>query len=227
MQELHYFQDREDAGQRLAAALMSKGYQDPVVLGIPRGGVPVAAEVAEALGAELGVVVARKLGAPGQPELAIGAVTSDGVSYIDHDLAKRLGAGQAYLNSETKAKAEEARRKEEAFDSRRRPHVKGRTAIVVDDGIATGATAVAALRSIKAEGAEHVVLAVPVGPPQRIAELRREADEIVCLLEDPNLMAVGQFYIDFHPLEDKEVKAVLDVSAVRFASMQRRVEDTK
>ncbi len=227
MQELHYFHDRKDAGQRLAAALMSKGSQDPVVLGIARGGVPVAAEVAEALGAELGVVVARKLGAPGQAELAIGAVTSDGVSYIDYDLAKRVGAGQAYLNSETKAKAEEARRREEAFDSRRRPHVKGRTAIVVDDGIATGATAVAALRSIKTEGAEHVVLAVPVGPPKRIAELRREADEIVCLLQAPSLMAVGQFYIDFHPLDDKEVKAVLDARAARLADTQRRVGESK
>jgi predicted phosphoribosyltransferase len=227
MQELHYFQDRKEAGRRLAAALMRKGYQDPIVLGIPRGGVAVAAEVAEALGAELGVVVARKLGAPDQPELAIGAVTSDGVSYIDYDLAERVGADQAYLNSETKAKAEEARRREEAFDSHRRPHVKGRTVIVVDDGIATGATAVAALRSIRAEGAERVVLAVPVGPPQRIDELRREADEIVCLLQEPSLLAVGQFYIDFHPLDDGEVKAVLDAQAVRLAGTQKRAGETE
>lgn len=227
MQELQYFQDRKEAGQRLAAALMSKDYRDPVVLGIPRGGVIVAAEVAEALGAELGVVVARKLAAPDQPELAIGAVTSDGVSYIDYELAERVGADQDYLKLETQTKAKEAQGREEAFDGSRRPRVRGRTAIVVDDGIATGATAVAALRSIKAEGAARVVLAVPVGPPQRIAELRREADEIVCLLHEPSFMAVGQFYLDFRPLGDTDVQAVLEARAAKLADTQRRAGKAK
>lgn len=203
------FRDRKDAGERLAAALRRYQPERPVVLGIPRGGVVVSAVVAKALDADHGVVVARKLGAPGQPELAIGAITANGVAFIDEALARMTGADERYLEQERARQMAEARRREEAFDSRHRPPVAGRTVIVVDDGVATGATAIAAIRSVKAQGAARVVFAVPVGPPHTIATLRREADEVVCLQEEPDFFAVGEFYQDFRPVEDEDVKAIL------------------
>jgi len=204
------FQDRKDAGQRLAFALRERRFERPVVLGIPRGGVPVAAEVARALGGDLAVVVARKLGAPGSAELAIGATTANGVAYVNETLALETGADAGYLARERERQTREARRREELFNGHRRPPVAGRIVIIVDDGVATGATAIAAVRSMKVAGAERVILAVPVGPPGTIAQLRQEADEVVCLYEEPDFWAVGQYYVDFSPVEDSEVKAVLD-----------------
>ena len=204
------FRDREDAGKRLSHLLAGKKIEHPIVLGIPRGGVPVAAEVARALGGELGVVVARKLRAPGQPELAIGAVSASGVAYINHRLAEECGADDRYLAEEQERQAEEARRREAEFDSHRHAPVSGRTVIVVDDGIATGATAIAALRSIKWAGARRVILAVPVGPPDTIEAMRKEADEVYCLAIEPDFFAIGQFYVDFRPFEDEQVRKVLD-----------------
>jgi predicted phosphoribosyltransferase len=180
------FHDRKDAGQRLAGLLKEKGFERPVVLGIPRGGLPVAAEVARALNGELAVVVARKLGAPGNPELAIGATTETGASYINTAVAAAVGADQRYIETEKTRQIAEAHRREQLFDSHRRPPVSGRTVIIVDDGIATGATAIAAVRSIKTEGAQRVILAVPVGPTEMLELLRGEADEVVCLLDDPD-----------------------------------------
>src|SRR5438874_1257951 len=136
------FSDRTEAGVELSELVSERGYESPVVLGIPRGGVVVAAEVARRLGADLGVVVARKLGAPGQPELAIGAVASSGAAWVDARLASLTGADDAYLEEEIRRQAEEARRREARFDGDARPPVLDRTVIIVDDGIATGSTAI-------------------------------------------------------------------------------------
>jgi predicted phosphoribosyltransferase/alpha-beta hydrolase superfamily lysophospholipase len=219
------FHDRSDAGKRLAGLLKEQGFENPVVLGIPRGGVPVAAEVAKALAGELAVVVARKLGAPGNPELAIGATTETGASYINMAVAVAAGAGQRYIEAEKTRQIAEAHRREQLFDGHRRPPVAGRTVIIVDDGIATGATAIAAVRSIKAEGAEHVVLAVPVGPTEMLELLRGEADEVVCLLDDPDFWAVGYYYEDFSQVSDEDVLRTLEkFSAPVAADPTRQVE---
>ncbi len=171
------FLDRADAGRQLGALLRTRGLEGGVVLGIPRGGVPVALEVARALGAELGVVVARKLRAPYQPELAVGAVTADGGLWVNERLAAEVGADAKYLAEEQERQVREARRREEEFDGGRRPVVEGRTVIVVDDGIATGATAIAALRAMRTRGAGKIILAIPVGPPDTVQAMRAEADE--------------------------------------------------
>ncbi len=208
-----YFRDRKDAGEKLAAVLKQKDYAEPVVLGIPRGGVPVAAEVARAVRGTLAVIVARKLGAPGNPELAIGATTASGAEYINTGVAIAVGADPAYIEAEKQRQVKEAQRREELFDGQRRPNLKDRTVIVVDDGVATGATAIAAIRATKAEGAKRVVLAVPVGPPEMIDLLGREADEVVCLEADPGFWAVGQYYDDFSQVSDEDVRALLDTYA--------------
>lgn len=214
--EANVFRDREGAGRALAAELVDRRIAgDLVVLGIPRGGVPVAACVAEALGAPLGVVVARKLTAPWQPELAIGAVASDGTVYVDEWIAELAGADEAYIEKERIRQAREAQNREARFNGARIGSLAGKTAIIVDDGIATGATAIAAVRSIKARGAMLVVLAVPVGPPDTIEKLRREADEVVCLRIEPDFFAVGQFYEEFSQVDDDEVLATLEAMRSR------------
>jgi predicted phosphoribosyltransferase/dienelactone hydrolase len=218
------YRDRNHAGEKLAIALKQRAFENPVVLGIPRGGVPVAAEVARVLGAELGVVVARKLGAPWNPELAIGATTAIGATYVNEEVAADVGADDAYIEAEKQSQIQEAKRREELFDSSRRPRIEGRNVIVVDDGIATGATAIAAVRSMKAEGAQQVILAIPVGPPETVRHLRDEADEVVCLDEDPGFWAVGQYYMDFNPVSDDEVRSILDSFAAAAVDPSRPVE---
>lgn len=203
------FRDRQDAGRQLAEELAKRGFSGSMVLGIPRGGVPVAREVAEALGGELGVVVARKIRAPGQPELAIGAVAADGSSWINRRMAAYTGADKAYLDGETRRQQAEAARREKAFDGAR-AEMKGRDVIIVDDGIATGATAIVACRSARRAGAKRVVLAVPVGPPDSVQAMRSEADVVICLLQDDAFQAVGQYYDDFEQVEDAQVTALLD-----------------
>lgn len=204
------FRNRERAGDALAAELVGRIQAPVVVLGIPRGGVPVAARVARALNAKLGVVVARKLGAPWQPELAIGAVASDGTSFLDTKIAALVGADEAYIEKERLRQASLARRREEALDGKQIGSLVGKTAVVVDDGVATGATATAAIRSLRARGADRVVIAVPVGPPDTMDRLRSEADIVICLREDPNFFAVGQFYEEFSQVDDDVVKAILE-----------------
>ncbi|KAA0226950.1 MAG: phosphoribosyltransferase [Dehalococcoidia bacterium] len=203
------FRDRDDAGQRLAQALRPLLLDHPLVLGIPRGGVVVAAAVARELNGDLGVVVARKLRAPHQPELAIGAITSDGVAWINESLAVAAGADDRYLEQEKQFQAGEARRREEVFDGHRRPPAAGRTVLVVDDGLATGATALAAIRAMKAAGARRVILAVPVAPPESLERMREEADQVVCPFIEGDFYAIGQFYVDFRPIGDDEVRRCL------------------
>ena len=206
------FADRSDAGRRLAAALSTVRLERPVVYALPRGGVPVAVEIAAALKAPLDLVLVRKIGAPGEPELALGAVVDgpDPQVIFNEDVRASTGADDAYVERALKRELEEIeRRRRLYFQGLERVDPKGRTAIVVDDGLATGATAKAAVRALKRQGASRVVLAVPVAPPETLAELRREADEVVCLNTPRLFFGVGGFYEDFRQLGDKEVVALL------------------
>jgi putative phosphoribosyl transferase len=179
------------------------------VLGIPRGGVVVAAEVARALGAPLDIVIPRKVGAPGNPELGLGAV-APGVRVLDERLIRDLGVSSAYLEREIEAQEREIERRSAAYRGDRPPLVLDeRTAIVVDDGVATGGTAAAALRWARQAGASHVVLAVPVAPRQAVSMLSREADEVVVLATPEPFFAVGQWYDRFDQVPDEDVVRLL------------------
>jgi putative phosphoribosyl transferase len=203
------FADRREAGARLARTLVRFADDDVVVLGIPRGGVAVAAEVARALGAPLDVVIPRKVGAPGNPELGLGAV-APGVRVLDERLIKDLRVSPEYLEREVAAQELEIERRSAAYRRGRAPvELDGKTVIVVDDGVATGGTAVAALRWAKQAGASRVVFAVPVAPPQAIPMLSREADEVVVLATPEPFYAVGQWYERFDQVSDDEVVRLL------------------
>lgn len=180
-----------------------------VVLGIPRGGVEIAAVLAEALHAELDVVIPRKVGAPGNPELGLGAI-AEGVQVLDDHLLKVLGVDEDYLRQEIEAQEEEIRRRSTAYrNNRPAPHLGGKIAVVVDDGVATGGTAVAALRWARAEGAAKVMLAVPVAPKEAVKRLRREADQVYVLATPEPFYAVGQWYDDFPQVSDERVVELL------------------
>jgi putative phosphoribosyl transferase len=207
------FADRVDAGERLATALSHLAGSECVVLAIPRGGVIVGEVIARELGAPLDVVVPRKIGAPGNPELAIGAV-APGIRVLDPRMVGALGVTDRYLEREIAEQEAEIERRQHAHRGGRPPQpVQGRVAIVVDDGVATGSTAVAALRWARAHGAERVVLAVPVAPPQSLERLRAEADEVVVLETPQPFMAVGEWYRDFDQTTDQQVVAALARSA--------------
>jgi predicted phosphoribosyltransferase len=200
------FADRREAGQRLAIALEHLRERRPHVLAAPRGGVVVGGEVARALDAPLDAVVARKLRAPGNPELAIGAVAEGSGVYLD----ERSGVSPEYIEREVAAQRLEIARRVQVYrQGRPLPDLRGRTVIVVDDGIATGATVIAALRAIREHAPAHMVVAVPVAPPESIARLAREADEVVCLAAPGAFYAVGQFYDSFAQVNDDEVNTVL------------------
>ncbi len=206
-----YFTNREHAARELSERLERLNLSNPVILGIPRGGIPIAVTVARHLPhAEVGVIVARKLGAPGNPELAIGAVSANGAYVLDEPLARGVGASEQYIENEIRSQQAEARRREEQFDGNRRPALRGRNVIVVDDGVATGATAIAAIRAAKTAGARYVCFAVPVGPSHTIRELRSEADDVVCLHQPEQFWAVGQFYRHFDAVEDDEARRLFD-----------------
>ncbi len=200
----------------LAAQLIPLGLERPVVYALPRGGVPVAAEIARALGAPLDLVLVRKLGAPGQPELAIGAVVNgydEAETVLNTDVVAMTGATDAYIaESRDRALAEIERRRKLYLAGRPRPDPRGRAAIVVDDGLATGATARAALHALRRRNPARLVLAVPVAPPETLVALRGEADQIVCLAEPDLFWGIGGFYLDFHQLEDEEVIRLLDAA---------------
>ncbi len=204
------FTDRKDAGQRLAEALRHLEGEEPVVLGLPRGGVPVAFQVARALKAPLDVIVVRKLGVPYQRELGFGAIGEGGVRVISDDIVRRGRLDQSDVDSVEKAEQAELVRQAHRFRAGRpRLHLEGRTAIVVDDGIATGATAAAACQVVRAQGATRVVLAVPVAPPDAADRLRSKADEFVCLSTPFGFAAVGEWYQDFSQTPDDEVVSLL------------------
>ena len=207
------FADRREAGQRLAEALAPLRGEPLIVLGIPRGGVVVAAEVARALDAALDVVVPRKVGAPGNPELGLGAV-APGVRVLDERLIRDLGVSQPYLEQEIAAQEREIERRTAAYrGDRPAVDLEGRTAIVVDDGVATGGTAVAALRWAKQAGAKRVILAVPVAPRQAMQGLSAEADDVVVLGTPEPFYAVGQWYDRFEQVSDQEVVRLLQGSS--------------
>jgi putative phosphoribosyl transferase len=205
------FPDRCGAGEALGRELTRWHGPETVVLGIPRGGVIVAWRVAVALGAELDIMLSRKLGAPGNAELAVGSVAEDGRLFLDRDLAGRLGADDRYVERE-KARQMEGIRKRLVLYRARKPKVPlgGRTVIVTDDGLATGATMQAALWSVRQDNPARLILAAPVAPEETLLRLSREADETVCLKVPPFFSAVGQFYRSFEQTTDGEVLAVLD-----------------
>ncbi|MFE0242999.1 phosphoribosyltransferase family protein [[Kitasatospora] papulosa] len=204
------FTDRTDAGRRLAVALRHLGRRDPVVLGLPRGGVPVAYEVAQALGAPLDVIVVRKLGVPYHPELGFGAIGEGGVRVISEEIVRRTGVDEKDLVAVERAEAAELVRRAHAYrEGRPRLPLEGRAVVVVDDGVATGATARAACQVVRAQGAAYVVLAVPVASPDAAARLREDADEVVCLSAPVLFSAVGEWYRDFSQTSDEEVVALL------------------
>ncbi len=207
------FRDRRHAGAVLGEQVWRHVPRDagtPLVLGIPRGGVVVAGEVARRLGAELDLVVPRKLRAPHNPELAVGAVAEDGSVYVDERVASALGVSADYLQREAAEQLEEIRRRLRTYRADRpAPQLAGRTVVVVDDGIATGSTMIAAVRSAQRRGAARVVVAVPVAPPDAVRRLQAEGCQVVCVREDPLFVAVGQFYEDFTQVSDEEVRAVL------------------
>jgi predicted phosphoribosyltransferase len=198
------------------------GDEDVLVLGIPRGGVPVADEVARHLSAELDVVVARKLGAPGYAELAIGAVTANGGRFLNDDVIRDLSVSQSYIDDETERQREEARRRESVFRQGRPPaDFKGRIVIIVDDGLATGATMRASVRSVRAAHAAKTVVAVPVGSQQACAALRGEADDVVCLFEPEPFWAVGFYYEQFGQTDESEVEQILSEAHAQLLKASR------
>ena len=204
------FASRAHAGALLGRRLAAYRGLDPLVLGIPRGGVAVAAGVAAALDAELDVVVARKLGAPMQPELAIGAITADGTRHVEEGIARQLGVTTEYLSAVSRAEQAEARRREERFrGSRRPPRIRGRAVIVVDDGLATGASMVVALHAVRREHPAKLIVAVPVGSREACDVVGALADEVVCLAHPEPFEAVGLYYWSFPQLEDREVDELL------------------
>ena len=206
-----YFLDRYDAGRRLAVALSSYADQpDLLILALPRGGVPVAYEVARALHAALDVFLVRKLGFPGHPELAMGAIATGGVRILDRQLIRMYGVPAEEIERVTVAERREMERRERLYrDGRPPPDVSGRTVILVDDGLATGSSMRAAVEALREEGAKKIVVAVPVAAPDTCAAMKDEVDEIVCAVTPEPFRAVGMWYADFSETTDEEVREIL------------------
>ena len=205
------FQDRSVAGRMLASRLQAyAGRKDVLVLALPRGGVPVGFEVAQALGVELDVLIVRKLGMPGHPEFAVGAIASGGTQYLNEDILHRSGVTQRALQAVLEQESEELIRRERLYRGTRPPvSLKRRTVIVVDDGMATGASMRAAVMTLRSGGPARVVVAVPVAPTDAAERLGDAADEFVCVLSPRDFLAVGQFYEDFGQTDDDEVRGLL------------------
>ena len=201
------FRDRVDAGRRLADAVAEAvESRECVVLAIPRGGVVIGFEIASRLRCPLDVVVPRKLGAPYQPELAVGAVAEDGSVVIEEEIAKLVGASEEYINMIKENEVKEIKRRVMKYRQGRAPiDILGKTVILVDDGIATGATMRAAIKYVKSLGASRIIVAVPVAPPETVEKIRREVDEFICLYTPSEFYAIGQFYESFEQTSDEEV----------------------
>ena len=206
------FRDRYEAGRKLAAALTVYKDQQPVILALPRGGVPVAAQVADAFKAPLDLVLVRKIGVPFQPELAMGAVVDGGTPMIvrNEDVIRLSGIDEVEFKAVCDSElAEIERRRNRYLGSRERAEIAGHTAIVIDDGIATGATTRAALRATRARNPKKLILAVPVAPTESLSAMREEADEVVCLEDYEFFGAIGFYYSDFRQINDEEVIELL------------------
>jgi putative phosphoribosyl transferase len=205
-----FFVNRVDAGKRLASALKNFSGKYGVVLAIPRGGVVVGFEIAKALNLLLDITIPRKIGAPDNPELAIGAVTEDGTAILDQNVIKYLGVSREYVVEETERQKQEINRRLKFYkQDTSYPDLKGLDVIVVDDGIATGSTMKAALASVKNRGAASITFAVPVGPPSTIEDFEKIAGRVVCLYTPEFFQAIGEFYEDFSQTFDEEVIRLL------------------
>jgi len=204
------FTDREEAGWILVERLRGQPLHDPVVLAIPRGGVETGAAIARGLGCELDVVLARKLRAPHQPELALGAVSEDGDVSLNDFATALTDSGSAFIEAERQRQLAETARRRTMFRAvRPQADVKGRTVILTDDGIATGATIIAAIHTVRAAGAKEIIVAVPVGATARIDAIRPLCDRVICLQEPEDFWAIGQFYRTFEQVEDERVVELL------------------
>jgi putative phosphoribosyl transferase len=222
------FRDRREAGRLLVQRLSDLRSEEPVVVGLPRGGVPVAAEVAGALGAPLDVLVVRKLGCPWQPELGMGAIGEANILVLNEDLVARLGVPTVDVEAVTERERTELERRVRRYRGERPPvPVEGRTVIVVDDGIATGFTAKAAVAILRRRRAKRVVLAVPVAPPGTVEELGRVADEVVVLEEPVGFFAIGEFYANFTQTTDEEVAACLAGTALPVVAAAGKADPPK
>ena len=205
--------DRRAAGERLAARLMGYRARDPVVVALPRGGVPVAFEISRRLGAPLDILIVRKVGAPGNPEYGLGAVAEGGVRFVDLPRARAAGFSTHELGPVIAREAAEVERRAREYRRDRLPiELRDRTVIVVDDGVATGGTVLAALEALRARGPRQLVLALGVAPPETVEELRTRVDELVVLLVPRLFFAVGEWYHQFSPVSDEEVRRLLDRS---------------
>lgn len=203
------FADRIAAAKKLAEALTDYRDKHPLVLAIPRGAVPMAEVIAQQLNGEMDVVLVRKLRAPGNPEYAIGSVDESGWVYLT-EYAKQTGADQDYIDREVSAQLETIRQRRAQYTPRRPPvDPAGRTVIIIDDGLATGSTMIAALHALRNQNPAELICAVPVAPPETLKKLHGKADRIVCLSSPSNFYAVGQFYADFPQVSDEEVVACL------------------
>ncbi len=204
------FSDRSEAGERLAARLEIYRGREPLILAVPRGGVAVAGPIWEAIGGELDLIITRKIGAPHQRELAIGATSGDGFIMLNDELISRIGIFPDYIKkAAAKEQAEIARRLKLYRGERPLPQIEGRLVIVVDDGVATGYTMLAALRSLREQKPAELALAVPVGPPETFDRLKNEVEALVYLEEPVDFAAVGQFYRSFDQVSDDQVVAIL------------------
>jgi putative phosphoribosyl transferase len=214
-----YFYDRLDAGKRLAQNLKASSNKYNIVLAIPRGGVVVGYEIARELDLPLDVIIPHKLGAPDNPELAIGAIAEDGTAILDRSLISYIGVTQQYIKEESERQKQEIQRRLKLYrQNAPPPNLKGQNVILVDDGIATGSTMKAALASVKNRGAASVTVAVPVGPPSTIEELQKQANYVVALYTPELFQAIGQFYRDFNQTSDQEVIQLLKERRQSFSS---------
>jgi putative phosphoribosyl transferase len=222
--DAHYsrFQNRTQAGKALAARLNSYANRpDVLVLGLPRGGVPVAYEVAKALHAPLDICLVRKLGVPGHKELAMGAIASDGVRVLNYDVISWLGISSTTIDTVAARELKELQRRDRAYrGDRLQPEIRDRTVILVDDGIATGSTMRAAISVLKPQHPAQLIVAVPVAPPETCDVFRTEVDEVVCLMTPEAFYAIGLWYEDFSQTTDEEVRELL---AKQFVSHQSTV----
>ena len=201
------FKNRREAGEKLAAQLEAYKGRKPLILAVPRGGVTVAEPVWENIGGELDLIITRKIGAPYQPELAIGAVSGDGFVMLNNNIVSRLNVTEDYINTAAEKEQNEIRRRLKIYrGNRSMPLIDNRLVVIIDDGVATGYTLLAALRSLQEKNPAKLVLAIPVGPPDTLTMLENEVDELLCLEAPVHFSAVGQFYRQFDQVSDSEVK---------------------